>query len=287
VGVKGVYLDDIAAAIRKHIPEEKLPKDNSDELIRLYAVLLRAKGAAVAQSDIHDAWSAWMRQRDPSHVSLVPYDSLPSHVRDEDHVFALAVRLAANELEKRTGSGPTFSEVLFPFGPPRTDSEREQVVDLYKVIVTSSEELVSRRQGVNTFFLTINGALLTASGIIVQASSSQKLAAIGVAVLAVAGAVLCGAWRGLITSFGQLNTGKFKVINTIESHLRAAIYSAEWEALGRGENPKVYKSFTAGEIWVPTLFFVLHVLTVIAAALVGLGLLRLGGSSVGIGELLL
>jgi hypothetical protein len=62
-----------------------------------------------------------------------------------------------------------------------------------------------------------------------------------VAVLAVAGVILCAAWRSLITSFGQLNRGKFQVINTIELYLKAAIYAAEWEALGRGENPKIYR----------------------------------------------
>src|SRR5262249_39332002 len=150
-------------------------------------------------------------------------------------------------------------EVLFPFGAPRADADAQQVLDLYKVIVQSSEGLVARRQGVNTFFLTMNGALVTAIGVIVQNSGANTVAALGVAVLALAGGILCGAWHSLVVSFGQLNRGKFQVINAIERHLRAAIYSAEWEALGRGENPKVYRTFTSREIWVPDALLVLHV----------------------------
>ena len=66
-----MYLDDLAAKIREHIPETRMPDGDADDLFRLYAVLLRAKGASVTESDIHDAWSAWMAKRDVDHESLV------------------------------------------------------------------------------------------------------------------------------------------------------------------------------------------------------------------------
>jgi len=143
-------------------------------------------------------------------------------------------------------------------------------------MVSSSEDLVSRRQAVNTFFLTMNGALLAAFGLIVKGAGADRLNAVGIFVLAVAGAILCGAWRSLITSFGQLNRAKFQVINTIERYLNTAIYAAEWEALERGENPKVYRSFTSREIWVPNALLVLHILAALVALLVAFGCATLG-----------
>jgi hypothetical protein len=122
----------------------------------------------------------------------------------------------------------------------------------------------------------MNGALLTASGLIVKTSGGDRLSALGIFVLALAGAILCGAWRSLITSFGQLNRGKFQVINTIERYLNTAIYAAEWEALGRGENPKVYRSFTSREIWVPNALLVLHILAAVVALLVASGYIAFG-----------
>src|SRR5437868_4647411 len=94
---------------------------------------------------------------------------------------------------------------------------------------------------------------------------------VGVAVLAVAGGILCLAWRSLISSFGQLNRGKFQVINYIERYLKASIYAAEWEALGRGEDPKIYRSFTSREIWVPNALFWLYIGTIVVSLAVSGG----------------
>ena len=69
------------------------------------------------------------------------------------------------------------------------------------------------------------------------------------------------------------------MINTIESHLNTAIYAAEWEALGRGEDPKIYTSFTSREIWVPNALFGLHLLTVFVAVLVASGCISFGGAN--------
>jgi hypothetical protein len=266
-----VYLDDLAARIRTHIPADRLPDADSDTLLRLSAALLRAKGTRVTQSDVHDAWSAWIADRNPDHVSLRAYDDLPEDVRAEDAVFTTAIRRAAEQVNRTEPSRPQLTEVLFPSGPPRSDDAVKQALELYKIMVGSSEGLVSRRQAVNTFFLTMNGALLTASGLIVQNSTGSRWGALGVSVLSVAGAILCLAWRSLITSFGQLNRGKFVVINTIERYLSAAIYAAEWEALGRGDDPKVYRSFTSREIWVPNALLALHLLATIAAIAVVMG----------------
>jgi hypothetical protein len=140
------------------------------------------------------------------------------------------------------------------------------------MMVASSESLVARRQAVNTFFLTMNGLLLTSVGLFVRGGQSGRLQAGGILVLAVAGGALCFAWRSLIISFGQLNTGKFAIINTMERTLAASIFAGEWEALERGENPKVYRSFTSRELFVPMAFGVIYVITVVLSSAVALGI---------------
>ncbi len=271
-----MYLEKIAERIRFHIPADRMPDENTKDLLLLYAVLLRAKGPDVTESDIHDAWSAWIATRGEDHESLVTYEDLPPEVRDQDSVFASAVRKAALELQQSNVPLPEFEKILFPSGPPADAGAAAQTLELYKIMVSSSESLVGRRQAVNTFFLTMNGALLTAFGLIVKSSGADKLSALGIFVLAVAGAILCGAWRSLVTSFGQLNKGKFQVINTIERYLKTAIYAAEWEALGRGEDPKIYRSFTSREIWVPNSLLILHILAAATALLVAFGFIPFG-----------
>lgn len=147
---------------------------------------------------------------------------------------------------------------LFPNGPPRTKSEKAAMAQQYQLMVQSSEKLVDRRQGLNTFYFTINGAIIAAVGFMFGNGLDAQLQAVGLATLALAGLVLAKAWWTLLVSFGQLNTGKFEVINTLEKHLGASIYTAEWVALGEGKDPEKYRSFTDREVWVPRVFFVVY-----------------------------
>lgn len=151
-----------------------------------------------------------------------------------------------------------LDSVLFPNGLPVSKEDIDRTIDLYKLMVASSESLVARRQGVNTFFLTVNGAIVTAAGLLLGNGASHDLRNWGMLVLALTGFVLAAAWRSLITSFGQLNTGKFVVINRIEKLLPVAVYLAEWRALDEGRNPRKYLSFTSREKWVPTTFQVIY-----------------------------
>jgi hypothetical protein len=266
-----MYLDELAAAIRSFVPDDRVPEGDADALFRLYALLLRVKGSGVTESDVHDAWAAWMASQDAEHESLLPYSDLNRDVQQQDRVFSAAIESAAQQFDLPDSSHPLFADVLFPTGPPGSDADTQQITDLYKMMVQSSESLVSRRQAVNTFFLTMNVALLTASGLVVQGSGNNALSAWGLAILTFAGAILSVAWRSLIVSFGQLNRGKFQVINTLERYLKASVYAAEWEALARGENPKVYRSFTSREVWVPNALAVLYALATIGAILVAAG----------------
>lgn len=162
------------------------------------------------------------------------------------------------------GNPESFDSALFPNGVPERKEDIERTIDLYKLMVASSESLVARRQGVNTFFLTAHGVILTAAGLLLGNGASQTLRNWGLLVLAVTGIVLGEAWRSLINSAGQLNTGKFVVINRIEQLLPVAIYLAEWKALEEGKNPRRYQSFTARETWVPRTFQAIYAVGAIA-----------------------
>jgi hypothetical protein len=48
------------------------------------------------------------------------------------------------------------------------------------------------------------------------------------------------------------------VVHEIEKHLPVRPYDAEWEALGRGENKKLYWPFTHIENYVPWIFILLY-----------------------------
>ncbi len=155
----------------------------------------------------------------------------------------------------RAGSYPEYPE---PF--------RQSLLEQYKLFVNTSEALVQRRQGVNTFFLSVNSLLLAAAGLIVRDGVFGGVESLILISLSVSGGVLCLVWRSLISSFRQLSTGKFKVIHALEQRLPARIFSAEWVALGEGKDPSIYKPFTGTESKTPIAFLVLHLVLLVAGA---------------------
>lgn len=101
VGLGATYLDLVAAEIRGFVSAHELPDGDTSGLFRIYAVLLLAMGGDVPCRDVHNAWVAWMLDRDATHDSLVPFDELPAEVAVADTPFVAAIRAAAESMGYR------------------------------------------------------------------------------------------------------------------------------------------------------------------------------------------
>ena len=152
----------------------------------------------------------------------------------------------------------TVDAELFAGGEP-TESDRDALLAQYQVFVQTSEALVSRRQGVNTFFLSVNSAILAVVGLLLRDGESADLESFMIVGLGFVGVALCKVWRRLIKSFGQLNTAKFDVILAIEKRLPARMFAAEWKPLEHGMK---YASFTETESRTACIFAVFQSLLV-------------------------
>jgi hypothetical protein len=167
-------------------------------------------------------------------------------------------------------------QAMFPLGEPITERARTEMFELYKMAVASSEALVARRQGNNTFFLTANGLLVTAIGLFIKSGGDARLHAGAVTLLTLVGLALCYSWGSLLNYFRQLNTGKFVVICEIERRLAVAIYNGEWVALGEGRIGWIYRSFTKREGYVPWAIGIGYLVSAVVGALVWTGLWHIG-----------
>lgn len=136
---------------------------------------------------------------------------------------------------------------------------RSVLLDQYKLYVEMADRTSARRQNANTFALSINTALIALVGY-VQTQDSMVLKEGSFWSVAVAGLILNFVWYRMVRSYRDLNTAKFLVIHEIEKRLVISPYDAEWEAVGRGKNRKLYLPFTHIEIWIPWIFFALHAL---------------------------
>ncbi|WP_417247308.1 TIR domain-containing protein [Celeribacter sp.] len=129
-----------------------------------------------------------------------------------------------------------------------------QLLELYKIMVTSSEQLIQRRQITNGFFITVIGAIIGASGLLVKEKVLNDSTFWVLVFPIFIGLLMCRSWKNLIENYGKLNAGKFQVIHRIEQSFDAKIFAAEWVALGKGARKEKYQSFTSTEQNVPNLF---------------------------------
>ena len=137
------------------------------------------------------------------------------------------------------------------------DKYAEHLFAQYKIYIESAERISDRRQKTNEFFLSLNTALVTLLGFIaIKINSGQFFYAILLA--SISGMVICFFWYRIILSYKGLNGGKFKIIHLIEKKLPLMLYETEWEILERGENKKIYWSFTNIETKIPWVFVVIY-----------------------------
>ena len=133
---------------------------------------------------------------------------------------------------------------------------QSHVLEIYKIYLEMGDKISTRREKANSFFLALNTAVIglvgyanVALGVVAQSSRIP---------ITIAGIVLSYLWYRMIRSHKDLNSAKFRVLHAIESFLPLRPYDAEWEAVGRGKNSKLYLPFTHIEIIVPWIFIALH-----------------------------
>lgn len=137
------------------------------------------------------------------------------------------------------------------------DKYIEHLLEQYKIYINSAEKISDRRQKSNEFFLGLNSILVALLGL--AATRANGLEITNLLILSsIAGTTLCYLWYRIIYSYRCLNSGKFKVIHAIERRLPLALYDTEWEALGRGNNKKIYWPFSHIELFVPWIFIMIY-----------------------------
>lgn len=137
--------------------------------------------------------------------------------------------------------------------------DKNLLLEQYKVFLQTSEDLVSRRQNVNNFYISINSALMATFGIIWALDILPIYMFFTGLLMSMVGIILSLSWIKLLAAYGDLNSSKMKIISYIEKQLPASLYDAEWAALSDKLNKRKYVSFTNSEKRVPVLFIVIYI----------------------------
>lgn len=134
----------------------------------------------------------------------------------------------------------------------------DHLIRIYDLYISSAENISDRREKANSFFLGINSALVGLIGYLNFISQTKSPQAEIFIPISIAGISLCYLWYRIIRCYKDLNSAKFKIVHEIEKLLPVRPYDAEWEAVGRGNEPNKYLPFTHIEIVIPWVFMFLH-----------------------------
>lgn len=132
---------------------------------------------------------------------------------------------------------------------PDNEKWYSHLLDQYKLYVEMADRISQRRTTANSYFLSVNSAILAFVGYLTQKESTDFLW-----LLATAGTTLTVLWYSIIVSYRNLNTAKWGVIHEIEKRLPISPYDAEWQAVERGKNSKLYRPISHVEAGVPWVF---------------------------------
>ena len=141
---------------------------------------------------------------------------------------------------------------------------RAAILEQYKLYVEMADRISARRALANTFFVTLNTAVLTLIGALWKGHPHVEGGWLVIPLVILLG--LCLAWFWVVRSYRQLNAGKYAVVGALERRLPASPYwSGEWRALGEGRDRARYWPLTHLEKWVPCVFAAAYLAGFVAA----------------------
>lgn len=140
-----------------------------------------------------------------------------------------------------------------------------RLFEIYKMAVEMADRVSARRTGANAYFVTVQGALIAALGLL--SGEALKAADRYLVALAVVGVLTAGAWYLLLRSYRDLNRAKFHVIISLEKELPMQAFGEEWTVLKRDPVPKWrprYAELGTVERVVPVLFGLVNLVLMVS-----------------------
>lgn len=135
-------------------------------------------------------------------------------------------------------------------------ADRSERLELYKMMVEMADRVSQRRQAANSFYLSIDTLLITASAYIGTTPVSARV----IVLVCFAGVLVSSLWIKAIESYKSLNSHKFQIINEVEKDLVVKPYTEEWARINPAIHGRKHRPFSETERLVPQIFIALFIL---------------------------
>ena len=130
-------------------------------------------------------------------------------------------------------------------GEPKKQPADQDVLEIYKMLVEMADRVSQRRQSANSFYLTVNTAIIGGAAYL----SQSQFGHVGTLAVSAAGIAICSLWTRAVVSYKSLNAAKFEVITALEERLPVSPYKDEWAILTSMETERSTSRFTRLRCW--------------------------------------
>ena len=189
---------------------------------------------------------------------------------DETVKIARAVKEPDSERTPTTTPTLTIPEAraAAPGLEPNPGNETGQgLFEPYALAVEMADRASARRGSANKFFLSVQTSLLAAVGL--ADTTLEHVTWYSALAAALTGCAISTVWWLQLRNYQQLNRAKFTVINDLEKHLPAKLFTDEWRNLKEPASPwrLAYIELGATERLIPWLLAALHILLLLGRLL--------------------
>ena len=147
------------------------------------------------------------------------------------------------------------------------NGEKQELLEIYKLHSELADRVSQRREGANRFFVSLLSSILIFLAAFLRYGAGNIPVWLILLVGGILGVSLSASWYIVIRSYRQLNAGKFNALHELEEKLAYPFFKREWELLEEGKKISKYWKLTVVETFLPIVFGVLSLASVLAAFL--------------------
>ena len=126
---------------------------------------------------------------------------------------------------------------------------KNHLLEQYKIFVASVNYTSELKLKINTYFLTINTALITATGIALSRNNISPI--VWHTILPLAGIMISAVWWAVTYSYKQRNIAKLRIIHCLEEKLPLALYKTEWRLMNEAHEGFFKRFFFGIDLFIP------------------------------------
>lgn len=158
------------------------------------------------------------------------------------------------------------------FAQDRTFGEYDydRRIEIYKVMIDSTEKAIERRQALNRFYFSVVVAIFVSISFVLRTGVEQFPTRIVLSTALFLAFLNCILWFAMIYAARRLNATKYDVIGEMEQSMEFRPFSREWEI--HVQKRRNFPQFTLIEIMLPA---ILSVVCLLLFSLIATGLVAI------------